>query len=131
MRKKYNEVINNLKSEIYNSIIEEFETYNKNEIDLYLFGDNDNEHENELFNEWTKLSLTNYFDGTICIATKIYQNDNNRLMILYEDEENKQTKIEFEIDIANHDHFSVDMYNALYNLLSDDDVKKANMNNND
>ena len=48
-----------------------------------------------------------------------------------QDEENKQTKIEFEIDIANHDHFSVDMYNALYNLLSDDDVKKANMNNND
>ena len=92
---------------------------------------NHNEHENELFNEWAKLSLTNFFDGTICIATKLYQNDNNRLMILYEDEENKQTKIEFEIDIANHDHFSVDMYNALYNLLSDDDVKKANMNNND
>lgn len=131
MRKKYNEVINNLKSEIINSVIEVFQSYNKNEIDLCLFGDNDNEHENELFNEWAKLSLTNFFDGTICIATKLYQNDNNRLMILYEDEENKQTKNEFEIDIANHDHFSVDMYNALYNLLSDDDVKKANMNNND
>ena len=48
MRKKYNEVINNLKSEIINSVIEVFQSYNKNEIDLCLFGDNDNEHENEL-----------------------------------------------------------------------------------
>ena len=131
MRKKYNEVINILKSEIYNSIIEEFETYNKNEVDLWRFDVDDDVRENEIINEWTKLTQT-LFIGTNCIANKIYKNDKNQYVVNYEVEDENGNEINtFEIDIANHDQFSVDMYNALYNLLSDDDVKKANMNNND
>ena len=131
MKKNFNEVINNLKSEIYNSIIEEFETYNKNEVDLWRFDVDDEVRENEIVNEWTKLT-ENYFDGTTCIANKFCKNDKNQYVIYYEVEDNDVNKLyEVEIDIANHDNFSVDKYNALYNLLSDDDVKRANLNNND
>ena len=131
MKKDFSNVIKNLKCEIINSIIEEFETYNKNEVDLWRFDVDDEVRENEIVNEWMKLTQT-FFIGTNCIANKIYKNDKNQYIIYYEVEDNDANKLyEVEIDIANHDHFSVDMYNALYNLLSDDDVKKANMNNND
>ena len=131
MKKNFNEVINNLKSEIYNSIIEEFETYNKNEVDLWLFDVDDEVRENEIINEWMKLTQT-FFIGTNCIANKVYKNDKNQYIIYYEVEDNDANKLyEVEIDIANHDNFSVDKYNALYNLLSDDDVKRANLNNKD
>jgi len=72
MKKNFNEVINNLKSEIYNSIIEEFETYNKNEVDLWRFDVDDEVRENEIINEWMKLTQT-FFIGTNCIANKIYK----------------------------------------------------------
>ena len=131
MKKNFNEVINNLKSEIYNSIIEEFETYNKNEVDLWRFDVDDEVRENEIINEWMKLTQT-FFIGTNRIANKIYKNDKNQYIIYYEVEDSDANKLyEVEIDIANHDNFSVDKYNALYNLLSDDDVKRANLNNND
>ena len=131
MKKDFSNVIKNLKFEIINSIIEEFETYNKNEVDLWLFDVDDEVRENEIINEWMKLTQT-FFIGTNCIANKIYKNDKNQYIIYYEVEDSDANKLyEVEIDIANHDNFSVDKYNALYNLLSDDDVKKANMNNND
>ena len=127
MKKDFSNVIKNLKCEIINSIIEEFETYNKNEVDLWLFDVDDEVRENEIINEWMKLTQT-FFIGTNCIANKIYKNDKNQYIIYYEVEDNDANKLyEVEIDIANHDNFSVDKYNALYNLLSDDDVKKANM----
>ncbi len=128
MKKDFSNVINNLKSEIYNSIIEEFETYNKNEVDLWRFDVDDEVRENEIVNEWTKLT-ENYFDGTTCIANKFCKNDKNQYVIYYEVEDENGNEINtVEIDIANYDYISVDVYCALYNLLSDDDVKKANMN---
>lgn len=131
MKKNFNEVIKNLKCEIINSIIEEFETYNKNEVDLWRFDVDDEVRENEIINEWSKLTQ-NYFDGTTCIANKFYKNDKNQYVIYYEVENENGDEINtVEIDIANYDYISADVYCTLYNLLSDDDVKKANMNNKD
>ena len=131
MKKDFSNVIKNLKCEIINSIIEEFETYNKNEVDLWRFDVDDEVRENEIVNEWMKLTQT-FFIGTNCIANKIYKNDKNQYIIYYEVEDSDANKLyEVKIDIANHDNFSVDKYNALYNLLSDDNVKMANLNNND
>ena len=131
MSKNYIEVINNLKYEIINSIIEEFETYNKNEIYLWRFDVDDDECECAIIDEWSKLTL-NYFDGTTCIANKFYKNDNNKYVIYYEVEDNNGNEMtQFEVDIEDIDLMSVDMYNALYNSISNIDVKKANLDNND
>lgn len=130
MRKNFNEVINNLKCEIINSIIEEFETYNKNEIEFYV-GIDDEKRMEEFSDLCAGLSFYNY-DGTISLPKMLIKDDYGKLFILYEVEDNKgETMSKFVTPLNDTEHINVDEYNTLYNILLNEDLKKTNMNDKD
>ena len=130
MKKDFSNVIKNLKCEIINSIIEEFETYNKNEIEFYV-GTDDEKRVEGFCDLCAGLTLNNY-DGTTSLPKMLIKDDDDKLFILYEVENNKgETMSKFVTPLDDTEHINVDEYNTLYNILMNEDLRKTNMNNND
>ena len=129
MKKDFSNVIKNLKCEIINSIIEEFETYNKNEVEFYV-GTDDEKRVEEFCDLCAGLTLNNY-DGTTSLPKMLIKDDDDKLFILYEVEDNKgETMSKFVTPLDDTEHINVDEYNTLYNILMNEDLRKTNMNNN-
>lgn len=130
MRKNYNEVINNLKSEIINSIIEEFETYNKNEVEFYV--DVDDEFREDEFTKLCFKMVFNDYEGSVVMPNKLIKNEDGEFIMIYEigNEEGDIIGI-FTAHLNDTDFYSVDNYSALLDILSNEDLKMTNKNNYD
>ena len=137
MKKNFNEVINNLKSEIMNSIDVEFAKYNKEKIYLNIPISNDNDEGiSEYLCELTKTGNDCQFIPKYIEKVNV-ENSEYNYCIIYD---RVIWDNNFENCIKNGEHTfyigmfhvlsSIDVYNAIYNLLINEHVKQYNSNNN-